>query len=109
MPQGSAGAPGRKLGGQMMQREEIDRLLAGYATNQISEEETARLMEAAMADQSLFNALADEDALRETLADPEMKSELLRALVPGLSAQDKHPFWNWLRKPQTWALAGTAA
>jgi hypothetical protein len=88
-----------------MQREEFDRLLAGYATNQLSADETARLMEAALADQSLFDALADEDALRETLADPLLKAELLRALAP----VEKHSFWNWLRKPQIWALAGTAA
>ena len=88
-----------------MQREEFDRLLAGYATNQISEEESARLMQAAMSDQTLFNALADEDALRETLADPRMKAELLHALAPA----EEQSFWNWLRKPQIWALAGTAA
>ena len=38
----------------MMQREEFDRLLAGYATNQISAEERARLMEAAMAGQEFI-------------------------------------------------------
>ena len=89
----------------MMQREEFDRLLAGYATKQISEEEAARLMEAAMMDQTLFNALADEDALRETLADPQLKAELLSALSP----LKKQSFWSWSRKPQIWALAGTAA
>lgn len=89
----------------MMQREEFDRLLAGYATNQLSGEERARLIEAAMADQSMFNAMADEDALRETLADPQLKAELLRTLEPEI----KQSYWSWLRKPQTWALAGTAA
>ena len=79
-----------------MQREEFDRLLAGYATNQLSKEDAARLMEAAMADQTLFNALADEDVLRDTLADPQMKGELLRALAP----EEKLSFWSWLRKPQ---------
>lgn len=88
-----------------MQREEFDRLLAGYATHQLTTAELARLIEASLADQSLFNELADEEALRETLAAPGMKSELLRALAP----EARQPFWNWLRKPQVWALAGTAA
>ena len=88
-----------------MEREEFDRLLAGYATNQLSQEETARLMEAAMADQALFNALADEDALRDTLADRQIKAELLQSLAP----KEKASFWGFLAKPQIWALAGTAA
>ena len=87
-----------------MQREDFDRLLAGYATNHISKDETAHLMEAAMADQSMFNALADEDALRDTLADPQMKGELLRSLAP----QEKQSFWSSISKPQIWALAGAA-
>lgn len=88
-----------------MEREEFDRLLAGYATNQLSQEETARLMEAAMADQSLFNALADEDALRAVVADPQMKGELLRALAP----EEKRSFWSSIRRPQIWGLSGAVA
>ncbi len=88
-----------------MQREEFDRLLAGYATGQLSGEENARLLEAAMADQSLFNAVADEDALRETLADPQMKAELLRSLA----LKEKQSFWSSLSKSQIWAVSGAAA
>ena len=88
-----------------MQREEFDRLLAGYATKQNSAEENSALMEAALADQSLFNALADEDALRELLDDPRGKAELLQVLAPA----EKPSIWSWLMKPQAWALAGTAA
>lgn len=55
-------------------------LLGGYATGTLSEEEKARLFQAALEDQELFNALADEEALRELLSDPRARQRLLEAL-----------------------------
>jgi len=45
--------------------DEIRRLLGGYATGTLTDDERTLLFSAALEDQSLFDALADEEALRE--------------------------------------------
>jgi hypothetical protein len=59
---------------------EIRRLLGGYATGTLTEEERNLLFSAALEDQELFNALADEEALRELLAEPATRQVLLEEL-----------------------------
>ena len=63
-----------------MSHEEIRKLLGGYATNTLTETERRALMEAAVDDQELFNALQDEEALRELLADPASREQVYQAL-----------------------------
>ena len=59
-------------------------------------------------DPDLFEALADEQALRELLDDPATRATLLAKLEPvPLSVRDR--FAAWLRRPATVALLGTAA
>jgi hypothetical protein len=65
-----------------MTDEDIRKLLGGYATNTLSEEEQKALYEAALQDDKLFAALADEHALREMLDDPQARATLLRAVAP---------------------------
>ena len=65
-----------------MRREEAEQLLGGYATGTLTEAERRLLCEAALARQDLFDALADEEALRELLADPMARDQLLAALAP---------------------------
>ena len=60
-----------------MSREEIQKLLGGYATDTLSEAERRALFEAALEDQELFDALAKEQALREVFEDPRQ----LRVLI----------------------------
>jgi hypothetical protein len=59
---------------------EIRKLLGGYATGTLTEEERNLLFSAALEDQELFNALADEEALRELLAEPATRQILLEEL-----------------------------
>jgi hypothetical protein len=72
-----------------MTPEDIRKLLGGYATDTLSEEEKKALYEAALHDDELFKAMADEHALREMLADPRARASVLRAVDPPVSA------WRW--------------
>ena len=91
-----------------MSREEIERLLGGYATGTLTDEEQRALFAAALEDQELFDALAKEQVLREVLDDPAARQQVLDALGPG-----RKPFagraWNWLRRPSTLAAVGSLA
>src|ERR1039458_7309245 len=64
-----------------MSREEIQKLLGGYATDTLSEAERRALFEAAIEDQELFDALAKEQALRDVLHDPSARKTLILALA----------------------------
>jgi len=87
-----------------MTQEERDQLLARYATGQLSETELRRLREAAFDDQSLFDAMAGEEELRDLLAEPEARREVVEALTPPGSLS----LSSW-RRPWAWASAGGLA
>ena len=67
-----------------MKREDIRKLLGGYATGTLTEEERQALFEAALEDQELFDALAKEQPLRDLLEDPAARAQLLAALDDSL-------------------------
>jgi hypothetical protein len=90
-----------------MSREEVRKLLGGYATGTLTADEQQALFAAALEDQELFDALAREQGLRDLLRDPGAKAELLAAL-------DERPArgWRaWMRRPLVagLAMAGLAA
>ena len=80
-----------------------EKLLGGYATGTLTAGEMAALMQAALRDQALFDVLMDEEALRETLADPATRAALLRALEP---AEQPRAWW---RNPWPWTGLGAVA
>ena len=57
-----------------------EHLLGGYATDTLTEEEKRQLFEAALENQELFDALADEEALKALLTDPKVRLEILSSL-----------------------------
>jgi len=63
-----------------MKREDIEKLLGGYATGTLTAAEREALLAAALEDQQLFEALAREEPLRELLQDPVSRGQLLAAL-----------------------------
>jgi len=65
-----------------MTDEDIRKLLGGYATGTLTDEEQQALFEAALHDEKLFAALAEEQALREMLDDPAHRAAVLQALEP---------------------------
>ncbi len=93
-----------------MRREELEKLIGGYATGTLTAQERTLLFEAALADQALFNALADEQALKELLDNPHARRRLLTALRaqtsrPSLLSRLRH----WLLPPAVRAVAGGLA
>ena len=90
-----------------------EHLLGGYATNTLTEEEKRQLFEAALHDQTVFDALADEETLKAMLANPEAR----RRLVESLQAHGKvHPSTPlegkgraWFREHSTLAWLGSIA
>ena len=86
-----------------MTREEIAKLLGGYATGTLTAEERRALFEAALEDQSLFEELVHEQPLREVLEDPAARGQLLAAL-----GDTGRPWWAAWWRPAA-ALAAAAA
>ncbi|MFY9726920.1 MAG: hypothetical protein WB579_06145 [Bryobacteraceae bacterium] len=88
-----------------MSREDIAKLLGGYATGTLTPEEQRALFAAALEDQALFDELAREQALRDVLREPAARGQLLAAL-------EDHPRWHrrfgsWMMRPA--ALTAAAA
>lgn len=94
-----------------MSEHDLEKLLGGFAADTLMPEERIRLYTAAMQDQQLFDVLADEQALKELLADPLVRRRLLQALrQPGNSGPTiTLSWWDWLRRPAGLAIAGGLA
>ena len=84
-----------------MNREEIQKLLGGYATGTLTAEEQQILFEAALSDQELFDQLAREQALRDLLRDPAAKAQVLTAIEERSTP--------WYRRFAWWQPVGLAA
>lgn len=92
-----------------MKPQDVEKLLGGYATETLTEAERKALLEAALANQELFDALAEEEALRELLSDSRCRRQLL-ALLGAKPEPVYRRFLAWLGRPAAWgALAGSAA
>jgi hypothetical protein len=76
-----------------MTKDEIRQLLAGYATNTLTETERKALFEAALDDQELFDALHQEQALKDLLADPGSRAQIRQALEKPRSVRPR--WWTW--------------
>lgn len=86
-----------------MKRDDVDKLLGGYATGTLTAEEREALFAAALEDQQLFEALAGEEPLRELLQDPIAKARLLA----GLERRPAPWYRRWIR-PAAWAIPAAA-
>lgn len=92
-----------------MKPEEIRKLLGGYATGTLTDDERNLLFSAALEDQELFDALADEEALRELLAEPRTRRALIQELEQAPVASSPPPtMWSYFA-PRQWAVAGGLA
>jgi hypothetical protein len=80
-----------------MSNEQARKLLGGYATNSLTEAERKALFEAALDDQELFDALQQEEALKELLADPVSRNRVQQALAqaPASGAAWWSRGWVW--------------
>ena len=85
-----------------MTRDDIRKLIGGYATGTLTESERRVLFEAAMEDQDLFDELAREQVLKETLEQPGARQRLIASL-------GNPPRRKWWRKPLAWSAIGGVA
>ncbi|MDH4304606.1 MAG: hypothetical protein OEV53_11150 [Nitrospira sp.] len=93
-----------------MSEQDLEKLLGGFAAETLTAEEKEQLYQTALHDQALFNALADEQALKELLTDPTVRRRLLEALREASSADHRATSWlDWLRRPAGLAWAGGLA
>ena len=91
-----------------MKREDIDKLIGGYATGSLTPEERDALFSAALEDQHLFNQLMAEEPLREVLAEPAARDHLLAVLDTAPEPWYRRMF-KWLGRPGGLAAAAVAA
>jgi len=84
-------------------RDDIRKLIGGYATGTLTESERKLLFEAALDDQDLFDELAREQALKEMLDEPGAKSRLISRLAGARTAV------VWWRRPVAWSAAAMLA
>lgn len=91
-----------------MSEHDLEKLLGGFAADTLTPEEKQALYAAALQDQQLFNALADEQAFKELLADPGVRRRLLASLEQkSASGAGDSPSWlDWFRRPTGLAIAG---
>jgi Domain of unknown function (DUF4384) len=93
---------------------DVEKLLGGFATNSLTDQERTKLFAAALTNQRLFDALADEQALKELLDDPRSRRLLIQALKEKQSKAsrlEKLQAWfqqPWYQQPSSWAVAGGA-
>ncbi|ALA57489.1 hypothetical protein [Nitrospira moscoviensis] len=94
-----------------MPEHDLEKLLGGFAADTLTSEERRLLYRAALEDQQLFNSLADEQALKELLADPAVRRRLLHALNQGKTSEpgEACSWLDWLRRPAGLAFAGGLA
>jgi hypothetical protein len=90
-----------------MSREDIQKLLGGYATGTLTSDEQQALFEAALDDQELFDALAREQSLRDLLRDPAAKAQVLAALDERPARWHERFAW-WRPAAAVVAMAGLA-
>lgn len=81
-----------------MNRDDARKLLGGYATGTLSEQEREALFRAALDDQELFEELAREQSLKELLDDSASRAAVRAELSRGKRA--------WWAAPWAWAGLG---
>jgi hypothetical protein len=72
--------------------EDARKLIGGYATGNLADEERQALFAAALSEQDLFDALVKEQGLKELLDDPDARQRLLDQLRP---ASQRNVAWRW--------------
>ena len=88
-----------------MNKEEIQKLIGGYATGSLTEEERRILFDAALDDQEVFDTLQKEQALKEVFDDPLSREQVRRAAAESLPS----PKRAWFRLPWIWAAGASVA
>ena len=94
-----------------MSDHDLEKLLGGFAADTLTAEEKQTLYTVALQDQQLFNALADEQALKELLSDSDVRRRILASLEQKSASGvgGALPWLDWFRRPAGLAFAGGLA
>lgn len=95
-----------------MAEPEADKMIGGYASGVLTAYEQRVLFEAALCDQDVFDALAEDQALKELLEDPVARRRLIDAMAPASTRPARGWLSSaraWLKRPALLALAGSLA
>jgi hypothetical protein len=76
-----------------MNEDKLQALLSGYAAGTLTSDEQAELFAKALERQDVFDALLREQTLRETLDDPQIRSQLLSQVQP--PRKQMWPTWGF--------------
>jgi hypothetical protein len=92
-----------------MKRNELEKLVGGYSAGNLTPQEEERLLETALQDQALFDELMEQQPLRELLADPEVRRELIRELAREPQPQGWRRWLSWFPARAGFTPAAVAA
>jgi hypothetical protein len=95
-----------------MNKEDIQKLIGGYATGSLTDEERLKLFEAALDDQELFDTLQQEQPLKDLFDDPFSREQVRRAAAEGLPRRPRTSWFqrpSWFYRPWIWASATSLA
>lgn len=95
-----------------MPEPEADKMIGGYASGMLTAYEQRVLFEAALRDQDVFDALVQDQALKELLDDPVTRRRLIDAMAPASTGPARGWMSSaraWLKRPAHLALAGSLA
>ena len=81
-----------------------EKLVGGWVAGTLTKEERKLLLDASLSNQALFDALADEEGMRELLADPTVRRQLSALLASSSQPVAGAPasletWWRWLFRP----------
>ncbi len=81
-----------------------EKLIGGWVAGTLTKEERKLLLDASLSNQALFDALADEEGMRELLADPTVRRQLSALLATSSQPVAAAPasletWWRWLFRP----------
>lgn len=95
-----------------MPEHDAAKMIGGYASGTLTEDERRILFETALRDQDVFDVLAGDQALKELLDDPGMRQRLIDGMGPAFAGSAGGWLSRagvWLKRPTHLALAGSLA
>ena len=102
------------MSAEAFNHDRAERLIGGWVAGTLTKEERKLLLDASLSNQALFDALADEEGMRELLADPTVRGQLSALLAGGSKPVAAAPasagtWWRWLFRPAPMAAFSAGA
>src|SRR4051812_29860738 len=88
--------------------DDVRKLLGGYAAGTLTEDERGALYRAALEDPTVFDAMAEEQPVRDLLDDPSARAELLAAVQEPRPFSVRSALRGWFEHPKSKLLVGVS-